>query len=152
MATVTKVFNSSAEDVWSVLADGWLYPVWVVGASRMRKVDREWPAPGSALHHSAGIWPFLLNDSTRVTDWKPGQLLELIARGWPLGEAKVRITLEDLPADDGAVACRVTIVEDAVKGPGSAVPRFLRSPMITLRNREALGRLEMIAKGKAGPR
>ena len=25
--------------VWAVLADGWLYPVWVVGAARMREVD-----------------------------------------------------------------------------------------------------------------
>ncbi|MBT2513242.1 SRPBCC family protein [Arthrobacter sp. ISL-30] len=154
MATVTKLFRSSANDIWAVLADGWLYPGWVVGASRMRAVDPEWPAPGSVLHHSAGVWPLLLNDSTRVTDSKPGQMLELIARGWPLGEARVRISLEDaipgdaIPEDRGR--CRVTMVEDAIKGPGTLIPGFLRSPLITVRNQESLKRLEMIAKGKAG--
>jgi len=37
-------FNCSAEQVWDVLGDGWLYPLWVVGASRIRDVDDGWPA------------------------------------------------------------------------------------------------------------
>ena len=54
----------SPEKVWEVLADGWLYPVWVVGASRMREVDDHWPAEGAKLHHSVGTWPALLDDTT----------------------------------------------------------------------------------------
>ncbi|WP_254186274.1 SRPBCC family protein [Paenarthrobacter aromaticivorans] len=54
MSTVTQLFRSSAADVWNVIADGWLYSGWVVGASRIRAVDDQWPQVGSKLHHSVG--------------------------------------------------------------------------------------------------
>ena len=145
MSTVTQVFNSPASSVWKVIADGWLYSGWVVGASRIRSVDAHWPEVGSLLHHSVGAWPLLINDSTKVTAADPGRQLELIARGWPIGEAKVVISLEELGEQ-----CRVTIIEDAVRGPGLAVPKALRDPIITVRNRETLQRLELMAAGGAG--
>ncbi|WP_395398465.1 SRPBCC family protein [Arthrobacter sp. UC242_113] len=145
MSTVTQVFNSPASAVWRVIADGWLYSGWVVGASRIRSVDAQWPEVGALLHHSVGAWPLLINDSTKVTAADPGRQLELIARGWPIGEAKVVITLEELGEQ-----CRVTMSEDAVRGPGLAVPKALRDPMITVRNRETLQRLELMAAGGAG--
>lgn len=145
MSTVTQVFNSPASAVWKVMADGWLYSGWVVGASRIRDVDAHWPEVGALLHHSVGVWPLLINDSTKVTAVEPGRRLELIARGWPIGEAKVVITLEDLGGQ-----CRVTMVEDAVRGPGLAVPKALRDPVITVRNRETLDRLGLMAAGGAG--
>ena len=79
--------------VWAVLADGWLYPVWVVGAARMREVDEHWPAVGARLHHSVGIWPLLIDDNTEVLESEPEQLLRLRTRGWPAGEAEVVIRL-----------------------------------------------------------
>jgi uncharacterized protein YndB with AHSA1/START domain len=109
MSTVSRVFNSPAEDVWKVIADGWLYSGWVVGASRIRAVDGHWPELGARLHHSVGAWPLLIDDSSRVTAVEPGRSLELVARGWPIGEAKVAITLEDMGAQ-----CRVTSAEDAI--------------------------------------
>ena len=145
MSTVTQVFNSPASAVWKVIADGWLYSGWVVGASRIRDVDARWPEVGALLHHSVGAWPLLINDSTKVTAVEPERRLELIARGWPLGEAKVVITLEDLGEQ-----CRVTMAEDAVRGPGLAVPKALRNPLITVRNKETLQRLELMAAGGAG--
>jgi hypothetical protein len=42
------------------------------------------------------------------------------------------------------------MVEDAVRGPGLAVPKALRDPIITVRNRETLQRLELMAAGGAG--
>jgi hypothetical protein len=143
---VSQVFNSPAADVWKVIADGWLYSGWVVGASRIRAVDDHWPHAGSRLHHSVGAWPFLINDSTSVTTSEPNKKLELVARGWPLGEAKVVITLEE---DQGG-GCKVTMAEDAIRGPGKRIPKFLRDPMITVRNRETLKRLELMAAGGAG--
>ena len=89
-------------------------PLWVVGATRMRAVDDAWPAPGSKLHHSVGVWPLVLNDDTEVVDSVPGHRLDLRAKGWPMGEASVTITLEP-----EAVHTRVVIVEDAVEGPGT---------------------------------
>lgn len=145
MSTVSQLFNSPAADVWRVLSDGWLYSGWVVGASRIRAVDDSWPQAGARLHHSVGAWPLVINDSTRVVNAEPGRLLELVARGWPMGEAKVVITLEDRGNQ-----CQVTIVEDAIKGPGKLMPKFLRDAMIGVRNRETLKRLELMAAGGAG--
>ncbi|TLM81784.1 SRPBCC family protein [Pseudarthrobacter sp. NamE2] len=145
MSTVSKLFNSPAADVWRVLSDGWLYSGWVVGASRIRAVDDTWPQPGARLHHSVGAWPFVINDSSRVTRAEPNRTLELVARGWPMGEAKVVITLEDRGNQ-----CLVTIAEDAIKGPGKLVPKVLRDATIKVRNRETLQRLELMAAGGAG--
>ncbi|MFF1254971.1 SRPBCC family protein [Pseudarthrobacter sp. NPDC058329] len=145
MSTVSQLFNTPAADVWRVIADGWLYSGWVVGASRIRAVDDAWPQVGTRLHHSVGAWPLVINDSTRVTAAEPGKSLELVARGWPMGEAKVVITLQDQGGQ-----CLVTIAEDAIRGPGRKVPKMMRDPMITVRNRETLKRLELMAVGGAG--
>ena len=103
--------------VWDVLADGWLYPVWVVGAARMREVDDHWPAVGARLHHSVGIWPVLIDDNTEVLESEPDQLLRLRTRGWPAGEAEVVIRLAAVGA-----GTEIAIDEDAVDGPGSLRP------------------------------
>ncbi|MFC9772356.1 MULTISPECIES: SRPBCC domain-containing protein [unclassified Pseudarthrobacter] len=145
MSTVSQHFSSPPADVWRVIADGWLYSGWVVGASRIRDVDADWPQVGSRLHHSVGAWPLVIDDSSRVSAVEPGRSLELVARGWPMGEAKVEITLEE--AGDG---CRVTIAEDAIRGPGKLVPKVLRDAAISARNRETLRRLELMAAGGAG--
>ncbi len=145
MSTVSQLFNTPAADVWRVIADGWLYSGWVVGASRIRAVDDTWPQSGSRLHHSVGAWPLVINDSTRVTAVDPGKSLELVARGWPMGEAKIVITLQDQGGQ-----CLVTIAEDAIRGPGKKVPKIMRDPMIAVRNRETLKRLELMAVGGAG--
>ncbi|HYH31364.1 MAG TPA: SRPBCC family protein, partial [Pseudonocardia sp.] len=95
MVTVRRDIDVPAGTVWAVLADGWLYPSWVVGASRMREVDPAWPGVGAQLHHSVGTWPMLLNDTTTVLASVPMRELVLRARGWPMGEAEIRVTLED---------------------------------------------------------
>ena len=65
------------------------------------------------------------------------------AKGWPLGEAHVELSI--VARDDG---CEVTMVEDATAGPGLAVPRPARQPVIAARNREALMRLALVAEGR----
>ena len=47
MSENTRVVAATPDQVWRVLADGWLYPLWVVGATRMRDVDEHWPAVGA---------------------------------------------------------------------------------------------------------
>jgi len=54
---VQRMVSAPPEAVWEVLADGWVYTGWVVGASRMRSVDPAWPVPDARLHHSVGGWP-----------------------------------------------------------------------------------------------
>ncbi|SDS99869.1 hypothetical protein SAMN04488570_3251 [Nocardioides scoriae] len=141
MAVVERLVQSPSDTIWEVLGDGWLYPVWVVGASRMREVDDSWPAVGAELHHSVGAWPALLDDTTQVLECEPGTHLLLTARGWPMGEARVDIRL----APEGT-ATRVRLEEDAVSGPGALVPRPLRSPGIAWRNTETLRRLAFLAE------
>jgi hypothetical protein len=131
--------------VFAVLADGWLYPSWVVGASRVRGVDATWPQPGSRIHHSVGVWPVLIDDSTVVEELDDQRLLVLKARAWPAGEARVRISTEDLGSQ-----CRITIEEDAVAGPGSLIPAPARHGLLDVRNKETLARLAYLAEGRAG--
>lgn len=143
MSTNTRLIQASPEMVWDVLADGWLYPLWVVGATRMREVDDHWPAVGAKLHHSAGVWPLVLDDNTEVLAVDPGRSVKLRARGWPMGEAEVAITL----TPEG-LGTRVDLTEDAVKGPGLLAPKFVRHLMIKWRNVEALDRFAHIAEGR----
>lgn len=144
MATNTRAMDCTPDDVFRVLANGWLYPSWVVGASRMRDVDAAWPSPGAELHHSFGVWPALIDDTTVMEEWEPRQRAVLRARGWPVGEAKVTIRVRSLSS-----GCLVRIDEDPVKGPATVVPRFLTTPMLRWRNTETLHRLAYLAEGNA---
>lgn len=143
MARTTRLMHCPPEAVFAVLADGWTYPSWVVGASRMRDVDESWPEVGSRIYHSVGIWPAVIDDETEVTEWDPPHRASLIARGWPIGEA--RIVIEARPHRDG---CVVRMHEYAVRGPLQYVPRLLTDPLIDVRNREALQRLGYLAEGQ----
>ena len=144
VVTVRRDVNAPASAVWAVLADGWLYPTWVVGASRMRAVDAAWPGVGAQLHHSVGVWPVLINDTTTVLASVPKRELVLQARGWPLGEADVRLTL----TEHGG-SCEVEMAEDAVSGPGKAGPRPGPAGRDRPRNAECLLRLAYLAEGGA---
>jgi short-subunit dehydrogenase len=141
--TVSRSVAAPAEAVWDVLSDGWSYATWVVGAARVRDVDPGWPAPGTRVHHSFGLWPALIQDYTRVERSNPGQELELRARGWPLGEAHVHLSVRS----DGPQHSNVTITEDAVAGPGRLIPAPLRHLLISPLNRETLHRLALLAEG-----
>ena len=140
------VIDAGVDRVWEVLSDGWLYPLWVVGASRMREVDGHWPDQGARLHHSAGVWPMVIDDTTEVLECEPGSRLVLQARAWPGGEATVVIELR--PRDAGHT--EVVIEEQATSGPGSLVPRFLQDPPLAWRNVETLRRLALIVENRTG--
>jgi uncharacterized protein YndB with AHSA1/START domain len=143
MATTTRTLHATPETVWSVLADGWLYPLWVVGASRMREVDDGWPAVGSRLHHSVGAWPLLVDDVTEVVDSTPGVSLTLQAKSRPVGVAQVTLTLEAISAET-----RVVLEEEPVSGPAALVPKVLVDPAIGWRNVETLRRLAYVVEGR----
>ncbi len=144
--TTSRDFSCTPQQVFDVLADGWLYASWVVGASRIRDVDPHWPLTGSRIHHSVGAWPVLIDDTTTARAYDPPRLIRLRARAWPAGEAEVVIAA--LPRPGG---CTVTMSEDAVSGPGALIPVPIRHAMIGRRNREALQRLEYLAEGRARP-
>jgi uncharacterized protein YndB with AHSA1/START domain len=140
---VRRPFNCSPEQVFAVLQDGWTYPLWVVGALRMRDVDDGWPAPGTRLHHSYGARPMLIDDTTEVLEIEPDRLLVLEARGWPVGTARVEITVQS----EGSGSL-VSIAEDVSDGPAQLVPQPVRVAGIDIRNRETLRLLAYLAEGR----
>ncbi len=146
MIEVSRRVHAGPDVVWRVLADGWTYPSWVVGASRMRAVDPRWPEIGAQLHHSAGAWPLLLSDSTSVVDAVPERRLVLRARGWPLGEARI-----DIRVDPDGEDCVVTIFEDATHGVARLIPGTVRQLVVGGRNVETLRRLALLAERHVTP-
>lgn len=144
MAKNVRTMDCRPDDVFRVLSNAWLYPAWVVGASRMRDVDATWPQPGAELHHSVGVWPFLLDDTTVVEEWSPPNRMVMRARGWPIGEA--RVTLRVRSYGGGTM---VRIDEEPVSGPATLVPSLVTTPMLRWRNSETLHRLAYLAEGGA---
>lgn len=143
MSTNARTIRTTPERVWNILADGWSYPLWVVGASRVRDVDHSWPAVDAKIHHSVGVWPALFNDSTHVLEVDPGRQIRLRAKAWPWGEAEVVIELRP----DGAHTA-IAIHEKLVSGPGALVPEPFTGLGLTWRNAETLRRLAYIAENR----
>lgn len=128
--------------VFDVLGDPRSYADWVVGSSEVRAADREWPAEGSALHHSVGAWPLVLKDKTTVVRARAPVMLELRARARPLPSMCVTLRLQ--PDGKGT---RLTMVED----PANALLNLLAGPFghlaVRIRNRESLRRLRALTEG-----
>jgi hypothetical protein len=144
---VSRTTTATPADVWAVLADGFSYAAWVVGTSRVRAVDPNWPAAGSRIHHSFGPWPAVISDVTLAQECLPKSRLVLEPHGGPLGAARVVITLE--PRASG---CEVSIDEDAIEGVGRwLVPPGLRRQLVRARNVETLLRLTLIAERRTDP-
>lgn len=144
MSEVTQAVPVPAQRVWAVLADGWTYAAWVVGASHIRDVDAGWPQVGARLHHSVGPWPLVVRDCTEVLACTPGQRLELRARAWPFGEARVEFTVT--PAGTGN--CVVAVAEYPVRGPAAWTHNPVSERLLRLRNTETLQRLAALAAGR----
>lgn len=143
MSTTSRTIAASPEQVWSVLSDGWLYPLFVVGAARMREVDDTWPAVGARLHHSVGTWPVLIDDTTEVLEVEEAKRILLLARAWPAGQAHVEIAVRP----DGASSV-VTIEEQATAGPGALIPKPVQDVQLHARNIETLRRLAFVVEGR----
>lgn len=136
--------EASAQEVWAVLADGWSYAAWVVGASRVRDVDRSWPQVGARVHHSIGAWPVLVHDRTTVIQAQPASVLELDVAVWFFGRGVVRFDVE--PLTDAT--CRVIMREHMVGGLLSIPPSVTVDPLLAHRNNETLRRLAALTRGR----
>jgi hypothetical protein len=135
---------ASIGQVWDVLADGWSYAGWVVGASHIRAVDDGWPKPGTRIHHSVGPWPLVIQDSTEVVRCEAPSLLELDARLWPAGAARITFTLRAR----SELMTEVRMTEVVARGPSAFLPRFAQDLLLIPRNRESLRRLAALAEGR----
>ncbi|MFD4639128.1 SRPBCC family protein [Lentzea sp. NPDC058436] len=144
MAEVALNVEAPVDAVWAVLADGWSYAGWVVGASHIRDVDEGWPGAGTRIHHSVGPWPLVISDTTEVVRCEPGALLELDARLWPAGAARITFTLM---ARSEALT-EVRMAERVVRGPSTLMPKVVQDVLLAPRNKETLQRLDDLAKGR----
>lgn len=144
MSSTTRHMECTPEDVFDVLSDGWSYATWVVGAARIREVDRDWPQAGARIHHSVGAWPLLISDTTVVEAVDEPRMLQLRARAWPTGEGRIVIRCEP-----DAAGTLVTIEEWAVSGPANVIPQPVLDPALHARNVEALRRLAYLAESRA---
>jgi uncharacterized protein YndB with AHSA1/START domain len=141
--SVRRHIDARPEHVFALVADAWLYPVWVVGAVHIRAVDDSWPEPGAHLYHQVGAWPITISDSTEVVDLDAPRRLVLRGRAWPFGEACIEIIVEP----EGATT-QVTMNEAPVKGPPSVVDNPLQRKLLASRNRESLDRLAAVAENR----
>jgi uncharacterized protein YndB with AHSA1/START domain len=137
---ITRTVATSPDRVFAVLADGWTYSGWVVGCSHIRNVDAGFPAPGTKIHHSVGVWPATIEDTTEVVEVEDGKRLVLEARVWPVGRAKVVFTL----ATQGDETV-VTMEEESTGGPGKVLQNPVTDPVLDKRNEESLARLFAMA-------
>jgi len=135
---------ASIGQVWDVLADGWSYAGWVVGASHIRAVDDGWPKPGTRIHHSVGPWPLVIQDTTEIVRCEPPGLLELDARLWPVGAARITFTLRAR----SVLVTEVRMTEVVARGPSAFLPRVAQDLLLIPRNRESLRRLAALAEGR----
>jgi hypothetical protein len=143
--TVKRDTTASRKEVWDVMADGWTYSQWVVGNSRMRGVDPRWPAEGTTIAHSVGVWPLLLDDETVVEDCQPMEQLVLQAKGRPFGKARITLRLFDIEGG----GCRIEMAEVPVGAPMGWVPNRLALAAAVPRNRECTRRLAAIAERRS---
>lgn len=141
MATTREV-RASRQQIWDAMANGWTYAQWVVGNSRTRAVDSNWPEPGSAIKHSVGVWPLVISDQTAVESCTSGEELVLRAGLGRLGAARITLRLKDLP--DGG--CRIEMIEVPAEGPIRLIPDRLVLAAVYPRNRECLLRLTALAE------
>jgi hypothetical protein len=135
------LIEASVQDVFAILADGWSYAAWVVGASRIRDVDPPWPEPGGRIHHSVGAWPVLLDDTTSVLEYEPLRRLRLKLRVWPAGYGEVEFVASEVPT-----GCLLVMTEHATSGPVALLPDRLADLVLHPRNAETLRRLKLLAE------
>lgn len=140
--TVKRDTTASRGQVWAVMADGWTYSQWVVGNSRMRSVDPNWPQVNSTIAHSIGVWPLLLDDLTVVEDCRPLEQLVLLAKGRPFGKARITLRLFDIEGG----GCRIEMAEVPVGAPMGWLPHRVALAAAFPRNRECTRRLAAIAE------
>ncbi|MFD2766269.1 SRPBCC family protein [Micromonospora eburnea] len=141
MIEVCRTIRTRPEQIFAVLADGWSYAGWVVGAAHIRNVDDGWPAVGTRVHHRLGPWPLQIEDQTVVRAMEPNRLLELEAHAGPFGIARIRLALE--PLSD--TTTRVRMSWTGAAGVARLIPESVLALMLRPRNSETLYRVDDIA-------
>ncbi|HLI01476.1 MAG TPA: SRPBCC family protein [Acidimicrobiales bacterium] len=142
MASVSTVLDSPPERVWSLLEDPGILSVVIPGAHRIRRFDAHWPDVGTRVHHTIGVPPLLLRDSTVVLSAEAPRRLRLLGQARPFGTVEVEMRLTP---HTGGTEFRVE--EWAASGPISARPlRPATDLLLAARNKELCRRLSRLIR------
>ena len=141
MAVNEAYVDAPPERVFDVLDDPASYAHWVVGASRTRGADSDWPRPGSRFHHTQGAFGIGLPDNTEIVSRTRPRTLVLEARIRPFAVNKVELRL--FPKGSGT---KVVMVEYPTGGIARKVDNPLIHIALKLRNVESLRRLKKLAE------
>lgn len=141
---LTRKVGAPPSAVFGVLADGWLYASWSVGAVRITDVDPRWPEAGSRIWHSVGLWPLLIPQVTEVLQVEHGHRVLLRPRRWPFGDVEVSIEPDARPGGGSLVLLRF---HPARSPAGRLLQRLISRP----RGRESLARLTALAEARSQP-
>ena len=141
MARTTIQISAPPEAVFAIMSDPFSYSQWVVGCKEIRRVDGDWPEPGATFHHSVGLGPITVRDTTSVEVCERDRRLVLRARARPTGVARVEF---DLAPQDGGT--EVTQLEHPIEGPPALLHNPVQDWLIDRRNREGLRRLKQLAE------
>lgn len=137
--------DAKPSEVWATLADASNFADWVVGCKDVRHIEGDWPAVGSAIHHSVGVGAMTIDDTTSVEEAEPERRLVLRARVRPAGVARVELTLNA----DGSDSTNVIMNEAFIDGAASHLPDLLTDPLLHQRNVASLHRLKELAEGRS---
>ena len=147
MAVVRREIQAPVHTVYVAIADPYTYPHWLVGCRDMRRVDDDWPEPGSRFHHRVGLaGPITVADSSEVLAQSDDALLTLEVRARPFGRGRVTFTLT-AGADATSTVVELDEVPIGLMGPTKPIA----DPLIKRRNVRSLHNLaDYLEKGEAG--
>lgn len=142
MATVELELSARPEDVFRVLANGWMYAHWVVGTKRVREVDGRFPRPGAGFEPELARGASAARRHTTCISVIPPHRIILHAAAWPSGLAHVSILLRPLDSKH----TRISIQEQPLHGLARAFALPGLRALVRWRNFEGLLRLRQLVE------
>jgi uncharacterized protein YndB with AHSA1/START domain len=139
MAVSSVRVDAPTERVWSALTTPETYPRWLAGAKRIRHVEQTWPEQGSSFHHTVGVGPLTVKDTTTVKEIDPPRRLVLKVRARPVGEGMVTFVVA--PEGDGTI---ITVEEHPLRTAVDFLTRPVLEASIRLRNDKSLRNLRKL--------
>ena len=142
MAITTSILPAPRTHVFALLEGPSALAYFVVGTRKIRSFDAQWPKLHTEVHHSVGVGPFQLRDTTEVIENHPPNRLVLEARFRSFGVVTV-----DFELLEHANGTELLVEEYPVRGlvalPG--VSRLVDA-IIALRNKEMLRRINRLVE------
>ena len=134
------------DEVFEHLLNPWEYPKWLLGASKMRDVDDDWPTVGSKFHHTVGLGPLKVDDTSEILECDRPRRLVLKVKATPVVQGIVTFAL--VPTPEGGTV--LTLQEEPALRIGGLLRPAL-DPPTHMRNKGSLKQLgDLMRSGDGG--